>query len=115
MKRSRGERRGFPARGGQRLPDVVLRGSGGVAVPDRPEWAPLGRADHRHFARSAGLGLLVVPSAAGGSAREIEVGHLGGWLLRPVNGWRSALVRCRVFLPAAVTKTCSSLIRVAPS
>src|SRR5664280_1463321 len=35
MKRSRGERRGLPARGGQRLPDVVLRGSGGVAVPDR--------------------------------------------------------------------------------
>src|SRR5664280_1669553 len=35
MKRSRGERRGLPARGGQRLPDVVLRGPGGVAVPDR--------------------------------------------------------------------------------
>src|SRR5664280_1998621 len=35
MKRSRGERRGLPARGGQRLPDVVLRVPGGVAVPDR--------------------------------------------------------------------------------
>src|SRR5664279_3273351 len=32
---SRGESRGLLARGGQRLPDVVLRSSGGVAVPDR--------------------------------------------------------------------------------
>src|ERR1017187_7599647 len=35
MKRFRGERRRLPTCGGQRLPDVVLRGSGRVAVPDR--------------------------------------------------------------------------------
>jgi len=35
MKRSAGERWRFPSRGGQRLPDVVLRGPGRVAVPHR--------------------------------------------------------------------------------
>jgi DNA invertase Pin-like site-specific DNA recombinase len=36
MKRSAGERRRFSARGSQRLPDVVLRRPGRVAVPGRP-------------------------------------------------------------------------------
>ena len=36
MKRSAGERRRLAARGGERLPDVLLRRAGRVAVPDRP-------------------------------------------------------------------------------
>jgi hypothetical protein len=36
MKRSAGERRRLPARGGERPPDVLLRRADRVAVPDRP-------------------------------------------------------------------------------
>lgn len=55
------------------------------AGPGQHWWPTLGCADHRYFAGSTSLGLRVVPPAAGGVVRKIQVGYLGGRLLRPVN------------------------------